>query len=82
LSFRPQNPDVIVSPKFNIQYTANDRVQLYLRAGIGFHSNSAIAVIRNDGLQTMPAAYGADLGLNWKPFPRVCMNTAVSHLYL
>jgi outer membrane cobalamin receptor len=73
---------VIVSPKVNIQYTANDQVQFYLKAGKGFHSNNAIAVIGNNGLETIPAAYGADLGLNWKPIPHLYINAALWYLYL
>jgi len=72
----------IVSPKVNIQYTANDAIQFYLKAGKGFHSNNAIAVIGNNGLQTLPAAYGADLGLNWKPIPHLYINAALWYLYL
>jgi outer membrane cobalamin receptor len=73
---------VVVSPKVNIEYTANDKVQLYLKAGKGFHSNNAIVVVGNNGLQTIPAAYGADLGLNWKPIPHLYINTALWCLYL
>ena len=73
---------VIVSPKVNIQYTANEQVQFYLKAGKGFHSNNAIAVIGNNGLETIPAAYGADLGLNWKPIPHLYINAALWYLYL
>jgi outer membrane cobalamin receptor len=73
---------VIVSPKVNIQYTATNSLQFYLKAGKGFHSNNAIAVIGNDGLKTIPAAYGADLGLNWKPIPHLYVNAALWYLYL
>ncbi len=72
----------VVSPKVNIQYTANAALQLYLKAGKGFHSNNAIAVIGNNGLDVLPAAYGADLGLNWKPVPRLYINAALWYLYL
>ncbi len=72
----------IISPKINIQYTANPQVQLYLKLGKGFHSNDARVVIANNGHQILPAAYGADLGLNWKPLPRVFINTAVWYLFL
>ncbi|MGZ3756003.1 MAG: TonB-dependent receptor [Mucilaginibacter sp.] len=74
--------NVIVSPKVNIQYTANDRVQFYLKAGKGFHSNKAATVIGNNGFETLPAAYGADLGLNWKPVPHLYLNAALWYLYL
>lgn len=72
----------VVSPKLNIQYTANDQVQFYLKTGKGFHSNNAIAAIGNDNLGTAPAAYGADLGLNWKPVPHLYINAAAWYLYL
>ena len=73
---------VVVSPKLNIQYTADDHIQFYLKAGKGFHSNNAIAVIGNNGLETIPAAYGADFGLNWKPMPKLYINAAFWYLYL
>lgn len=72
----------VISPKFNIQYTASDQVQFYLKTGKGFHSNNAIAAIGNDNLGIVPAAYGADLGLNWKPIPHLYINAAVWYLYL
>jgi len=74
--------DAVISPKINIQYTANDQVQFYLKTGKGFHSNNAITVIGNNNFETIPAAYGADLGLNWKPIPHLYINTALWYLYL
>jgi hypothetical protein len=72
----------IISPKINIQYTLNQQVQLYVKAGKGFHSNDARVVIANQGYQILPAAYGADLGINWKPAPRLFINAALWYLYL
>ncbi len=72
----------IVSPKFNVQYTANSELQLYAKLGKGFHSNDARIVIANTGYQILPAAYGADLGMNWKPAPRLFINAALWYLYL
>jgi outer membrane receptor protein involved in Fe transport len=74
--------DVKVSPKINIQYTANDQIQLYLKSGEGFHSNNAITVIGNNNFETIPVAYGTDLGINWKPIPHLYINTALWYLYL
>jgi outer membrane receptor protein involved in Fe transport len=34
------------------------------------------------GKEILPAAYGADLGLNWKPAPRLYLNAALWYLYL
>jgi outer membrane receptor protein involved in Fe transport len=72
----------ILSPKLNIQYTLNSQLQLYLKSGKGFHSNDARVVIADQGNQTLPAAYGVDLGINWKPAPRLFINTAIWYLYL
>ncbi len=72
----------ILSPKFNIQYTANQEMQFYIKAGKGFHSNDARVVIANQGYQILPAAYGVDIGLNWKPIPNLFINTAFWYLYL
>lgn len=74
--------NLITGPKLNIQYTANTGIQFYIKAGKGFHSNNAIAVVGNNGLQTLPAAYATDLGLNWKPIPHLYINVALWYLYL
>jgi TonB-dependent receptor-like protein/carboxypeptidase-like protein len=72
----------VISPKINIQYTVNNNVQLYIKLGKGFHSNDARVVIANEGYQILPAAYGADLGINWKPAPRLFINVALWYLFL
>ncbi len=79
---QPNQQKSIVSPKFNIQYTFNDRVQLYLKAGKGFHSNDARVVIFNKGKDILPAAYGSDLGIILKPTPKLFINAAAWYLYL
>jgi len=78
----PRTGKAIISPKINIQYTANENTQLYLRLGKGFHSNDARIVIANQGYQVLPAANGADLGINWKPAPGLYINAALWYLYL
>ena len=50
--------------------------------GQGFHSNDARVVTRNDSLSPLAKAYGADFGLNWKPIPRLIINTAAWYLNL
>jgi hypothetical protein len=72
----------IISPKLNIQYSLNSHVQLYIKTGKGFHSNDARVVIGNGGFQTLPAAYGADLGVNLKLVPRLYINAALWYIYL
>ena len=72
----------IFCPKLNIQYTLNTQLQFYLKTGKGFHSNDARVVIANQGNGILPPAYGADLGINWKPIPDLFINTAIWYLYL
>ncbi len=78
----PLSEKAIFCPKINIQYTANPRLQFYIKTGKGFHSNDARIVIANDGHQILPAAYGSDLGVNWKPQPDLFINAAFWWLYL
>jgi outer membrane receptor protein involved in Fe transport len=78
----PNAQKAIVSPKLFAEYTFNNDVQLYFKAGKGFHSNDARVVIANKGFDILPAAYGIDLGMNWKPLPNLFINAAVWYLYL
>lgn len=78
----PEAQKTVISPKLNIQYSFNPNVQVYVKTGKGFHSNDARVVIANQGFDILPAAYGADLGLNWKPVPQLFINTALWYLYL
>jgi hypothetical protein len=70
------------SPKLNFSYVLSDRVQLYLRTGMGFHSNDARAVVVDQANRTLPRAYGVDIGSTFKPLPRMLVNAALFGLYL
>ena len=72
----------ILSPKLNFFYNHNKNLQLYLKTGKGFHSNDTRVVVRETSERTLPAAYGSDLGVVWKPRPRVLMNAALWYLFL
>ncbi len=72
----------IVSPKLNIQYTVNSKLQLYVKGGKGFHSNDTRVVTANAGKEILPAAYGTDFGVILKPTKNLFINIAVWHLYL
>src|SRR5450432_862400 len=78
----PSRSKVIFSPKLNVEYTANREIQLYVKTGRGFHSNDAKVVVANQGQEILPAAYGIDFGLNWKPADRLFINAAVWYLHL
>lgn len=72
----------ILSPKLNLYYTANPMWQFYLNTGRGFHSNDARVVVAQQGRQILPAAYGSDLGVIMKPFPKLLINAAAWYLWL
>ncbi len=78
----PGRSKMAFSPKLNLEYTANPAIQIYLKTGRGFHSNDAKVVVSNQGREIMPAAYGVDLGVNWKPAEHVFINGALWYLYL
>jgi hypothetical protein len=79
---QPAVGKAIASPKLNVEYTFKGRIQLYAKLGKGFHSNDAKVVAQNKGIDILPAAYGVDLGINWKPVPKLYMNVALWYLYL
>lgn len=79
---QPAIARAVASPKLNLEYTFTNKLQAYLRLGKGFHSNDAKVVAENRGLQDLPSAYGADLGINWKPVPQLYVNAALWYLFL
>jgi len=72
----------ILSPKLNFYYDAASNLQLFLKSGIGFHSNDTRVVVSNQGEDILPRAYGLDLGKVWKPFPKLVVNSALWYLFL
>ena len=72
----------IYSPKINIQYTVNPKLQLYVKTGKGFHRNDTRVVVANEANEILPAAYGYDLGIIIKPTKNLLINIAAWHLYL
>lgn len=72
----------IVSPKLNFYYQLNNKTQLYLTTGKGFHSNDTRVVVQTRGKEILPAAYGADLGIVLKPMPALLLQAAAWYLQL
>ncbi len=70
------------SPKLNTLYSVNRNWQLFLKSGIGFHSNDSRAVVANNGMDILPAAYGVDLGTIIKPVGRLALNATLWGLFL
>ena len=71
-----------LSPKLNFYYQLNNKTQLYLTTGKGFHSNDTRVVVQTGGKEILPAAYGADLGIVLKPTPDLLLQAAVWYLKL
>lgn len=72
----------ILLPKLNFFYEAKENLQLYLKSGIGFHSNDTRVAVTNPNDNILPKAYGTDLGTIWKPTPKLVVNSALWYLYL
>ncbi|MEL6865507.1 MAG: TonB-dependent receptor [Bacteroidota bacterium] len=80
---RPTLSKTAFSPKLNIIYNLNDATQLFLKSGIGFHSNDARVVLeRDNNNDILPPAYGVDLGGIFKPTRRLIANVALWYLFL
>ncbi len=74
--------ETAISPKFNIVYSASNNFQVFLKTGKGFHSNDSRLLLSNKVKNAIPAAYGADIGFIWKPYPKLLLNTSLWYLYL
>ena len=74
--------DVIVTPKLNVIYTPNKTFQLFGKVGLGYHSNDSRVVTANTGQETLPSAFGADLGTIIKPVDRMVINASLWSLAL
>jgi len=73
--------DHIVSPKLNLYYMLPSGTQFYLNTGKSFHSNDTRVVVA-EGKQILPAAYGSDLGVIFKPMPQMLINASAWYLWL
>lgn len=72
----------ILSPKLNILYNPTNTLQFYLKGGKGFHSNDTRVVVQQRGNNILPASYGSDLGVLWKPKDQILLNIAYWYLFL
>lgn len=71
---------VIVNPKLNIAMNASENLQLFVKSGIGFHSNDARVILQSDTRKLLPRAYGVDVGGIWKPTKNLVLNSALWYL--
>jgi outer membrane cobalamin receptor len=71
-----------VNPKLNINYQLNRKINLFARAGTGFHSNDTRVVVAQSGKEILPKAYGIDIGADIKLLPTLFVHTALWQLDL
>ncbi|MEO1436563.1 MAG: TonB-dependent receptor [Bacteroidota bacterium] len=79
---RLEATDQVISPHLNILYTPSSKVQLYVKSGVGFHSNDTRVVVQQQAQQTLPRALGADVGAIWKPGSKWFVQMAYWYLFL
>lgn len=72
----------IISPKLNFNYRVNDKIQLYLYNGGGFHSNDTRVAVQENGKKVLPPAYGTDLGAVFKIGKKLVLQSALWYLWL
>ena len=73
--------ELLISPKLNLGYELSDNAQLYLKSGIGFHSNDTRLVTQQNIDNFLAKAYGVDLGTVLKPVKNLVLNTALWYLF-
>jgi len=66
----------VFSPKLNFFYSFHSNFQLYLKTGVGFHSNDTRVVTAGSAKKTLPRAFGVDIGAFFKPVKRLLVNAA------
>ncbi len=71
-----------VSPKLSLFHNIHSDWQVYVKSGIGFHSNDARVVVAQSGEDILPAAYGLDIGTVYKPISNLILQSAVWILHL
>jgi outer membrane receptor for Fe3+-dicitrate len=71
-----------LSPKLNFFYNVHSSLQLFLKTGMGFHSNDARVVIAQKGKEILPYSLDADLGTVFKPLSGLVIQPSLWFLYL
>lgn len=67
----------VVSPKVNVNYQASQNINLFVKGGIGFHSNDTRVVVAQMGKEILPKAYGIDAGGDFKVGRNLFVNAAL-----
>lgn len=67
----------IISPKAGLFFQLTQNVEVFAKAGTGFHSNDARVVVAQSGNKILPIAYGGDLGAEIKLGKKVVLQTTL-----
>lgn len=82
-TFKIQSEDKVkISPKLNFLFAPNNKVQYFLKSGLGFHSNDTRVIVSQTDKKTVPTSAGADLGTIFKPMNNLIINSALWYLEL
>lgn len=73
---------VKISPKLNFLFAPNNKVQFFVKSGLGFHSNDTRVIVSQTDKKTLPTSAGADLGTIFKPMNNLIINSALWFLHL
>ncbi len=61
-NYSGKNYQALISPKLNLIYSPDEKVNFFLNSGIGFHSNDARSVVQEPNQHQLPRVIGAELG--------------------
>lgn len=64
-------------PKIIAEYGWNDRLSLFAKWGVGFHSNDSRLVLDGSQLVNLPLVRSTDIGFEYKPTRNFLLNVAV-----
>ena len=82
-TFQIDNEEKVkISPKLNFLFAPNNKVQYFLKSGLGFHSNDTRVIVSQSDKKTLPTSAGADLGTIFKPMNNLIINSALWFLQL
>ncbi len=69
------------SPKIRLDWSPKPQLNVFAKAGLGFHSNDSRTSAINPN-QALPRASGIDAGILWKPWPKMVVQATAWALHL
>jgi TonB-dependent Receptor Plug Domain/CarboxypepD_reg-like domain len=69
-----------VSPKLQVSYSQSSTHELFIKSGLGFHTNDSRVVLQESN-EVVPSVFGVDVGNVWKPLKNLIVHSALWSLY-